>query len=177
MSRVVVTGMGVIAPNANGLSAFNQALREGRSGIRHVEIMAEKKFKCTVAGVPQDIDALAAEHFEADELLAMNMSHRYASLAALEAWLDAGLERPDRGQDTVDWDTGAILGTGIGGMDTSGEKVIPLTDAGRVRRLGSTSVEQVMASGISDSWVRSPWTPNASGNSASNFFAFSALER
>jgi 3-oxoacyl-(acyl-carrier-protein) synthase len=34
-------------------------------------------------------------------------------------------------------------------MDTVGEKVIPLTDAGKVRRLGSTVVEQVMASGIS----------------------------
>ncbi|MCH2187364.1 beta-ketoacyl-[acyl-carrier-protein] synthase family protein, partial [Myxococcota bacterium] len=82
-------------------------------------------------------------------LLAMNMSHRYASLASLEAWLDAGLERPARDGDSVDWDTGAILGTGIGGMDTIGAKVIPLTDAGKARRLGSTAVEQVMASGIS----------------------------
>ncbi|MCP4036462.1 MAG: beta-ketoacyl-[acyl-carrier-protein] synthase family protein, partial [bacterium] len=49
----------------------------------------------------------------------------------------------------VDWDTGAILGTGIGGMDTTAEKVVPLTDQKKVRRLGSTSVEQVMASGIS----------------------------
>ena len=40
-------------------------------------------------------------------------------------------------------------GTGIGGMDTIGERVVPLTDAGRTRRLGGTSVEQVMTSGIS----------------------------
>jgi 3-oxoacyl-(acyl-carrier-protein) synthase len=79
----------------------------------------------------------------------MNMSHRYCSLASLEAWLDAGLERPSRDDDRVHWDTGAILGTGIGGMDTTAAKVVPLTDAGKVRRLGSTSVEQVMASGIS----------------------------
>ena len=79
----------------------------------------------------------------------MNMSHRYASLACLEAWLGAGLERPAGTSDEVDWDTGASLGTGIGGMDTTGEKVIPLTDAGKVRRIGSTAVEQVMASGVS----------------------------
>jgi 3-oxoacyl-(acyl-carrier-protein) synthase len=42
-----------------------------------------------------------------------------------------------------------VLGTGIGGMDTIAEKVVPLTLAKRVRRLGSTAVEQVMASGIS----------------------------
>ena len=147
--RVVITGMGVIAPNGNGLARFEEALRKGQSGIRHIEKMAECKFGCTVGGAPQGVDELAAEKFDEDELLVMNMSHRYASLATLEAWLDAGLERPARDSEDVDWDTGAILGTGIGGMDTTGEKVIPLTDAGKVRRLGSTSVEQVMASGIS----------------------------
>jgi len=147
--RVVVTGMGVVAPNGVGLGRFEEALRKGESGIRHIEQMAESKFACTVAGVPQGVDELASERFDEDELLAMNMSHRYASLASLEAWQDAGLERPPRDSDEVDWDTGAILGTGIGGMDTIGAKVIPLTDAGKVRRLGSTAVEQVMASGIS----------------------------
>jgi 3-oxoacyl-(acyl-carrier-protein) synthase len=34
-------------------------------------------------------------------------------------------------------------------MDTIGERVVPYTDGGRLRRLGSTAVEQVMASGIS----------------------------
>ncbi|UCF89110.1 MAG: beta-ketoacyl-[acyl-carrier-protein] synthase family protein, partial [bacterium] len=79
----------------------------------------------------------------------MNLSHRYAAIAALDAWQDAGLAVPEAGDDAVDWGSGAILGTGIGGMDTIGAKVIPLTDSGRVRRLGSTAVEQVMASGIS----------------------------
>ena len=141
--------MGVIAPNGNGVRSFELALRKGQSGIRYVEKLEECKFACRVAGVPQGVDELARASFAEDELMVMNMGHRYASLAALEAWLDAGLERPSHDEDTVDWDAGAIIGTGIGGMDTTGEKVIPLTDAGRVRRLGSTAVEQVMASGVS----------------------------
>jgi 3-oxoacyl-(acyl-carrier-protein) synthase len=147
--RVFITGMGVIAPNGNGLSSFEQAIRKGQSGIRFNAKMEEAKFACRVAGVPEGVDELAEASFAEDELLVMNMSHRYASLAALEAWQDAGLERPDRDDDTVHWDTGAIIGTGIGGMDTTAEKVVPLTDAGKVRRLGSSAVEQVMASGIS----------------------------
>ena len=111
--------------------------------------MAEAKFGCTVAGSPDGVDALCEATFSEDELLAMNMNHRYASLASIEAWQDAGLERPAADSDEVDWDTGAILGTGIGGMDTIAEKVVPLTNAGKVRRMGSTAVEQVMASGIS----------------------------
>ncbi len=148
MRRVVVTGLGVIAPNGNGISAFEAALRKGQSGIRFQQIMADTKFACHVAGVPEGAEELAQAAFREDELLAMNMSHRFASLAAYEAWRSAGFEVPGLDSD-VDWDTGAILGTGIGGMDTTAEKVVPLTDQKKVRRLGSTSVEQVMASGIS----------------------------
>lgn len=147
--RVVVTGMGVVAPNAIGVRPFAAAVREGRSGIAAIPKLEELKFGCRVAGVPDGVDELVEKTFAADERLAMNAGHRYGCLAALEAWEDAGLERPDPQQKDVDWDTGAVLGTGIGGMDTIGEKVVPLTDAGKVRRLGSTSVEQVMASGVS----------------------------
>ena len=147
--RVVVTGVGVVAPNGLGVPAFGQALREGRSGVRAVPRLGELRFSCQVAGVPEGVDALAATLFDADELLAMNSNHRFACVAAVEAWQDAGLPRPARGDDEVRWDTGAVLGTGIGGMDTIGERVVPLTDAGTLRRLGSTAVEQVMASGIS----------------------------
>ncbi len=81
--------------------------------------------------------------------MAMNSNIKFASIAAIDAWRDAGLEIPATDLDNVDWDTGAIIGTGIGGMDTTGEKVVPFTDAGKTRRLGSTVVEQVMASGVS----------------------------
>ena len=147
--RIVITGIGVIAPNANGVQDFELALRKGRSGLRNIPEMEEAGFGCQVAGVPQGIDELAEASFGQDELMAMNMSHRYASLAALEAWSDAGLERPAHDDDKVNWDTGAILGTGIGGMDTTAAKVVPMTNAKKIRRMGSTVVEQVMASGIS----------------------------
>jgi 3-oxoacyl-(acyl-carrier-protein) synthase len=148
-TRVVITGMGVVAPNGNGLQDFELALRKGRSGIRSDESMAGAGFASRVSGVPQGVDEIAASTFDEDVLRAMNVSHRYAAIAALDAWSDAGLQVPEAGDDAVDWDSGAILGTGIGGMDTIAARVVPLTDAGRVRRLGSTAVEQVMASGIS----------------------------
>ena len=147
--RVVVTGLGVVAPNANDPRDFELALRKGRSGLRANAAMAEHGFGCRVAGVPQGVDAIAEAYFEPDELLAMNSGHRYVSIAAVDAWQGAGLERPARGGSDVDWETGAVLGTGIGGMDTTASRVVPLVDARKVRRLGSTAVEQVMASGVS----------------------------
>jgi len=146
--RVVITGLGVVAPNGTGVHEFGEALRKGESGIRRVPEMEEAGFACRVGGVPRGVDELAGATFDEDELLVMNMSHRYAALAALEAWRDAGFERPARDADP-DWDAGAVLGTGIGGMDTIASRVVPLVDAKKVRRLGSASVEQVMASGIS----------------------------
>jgi 3-oxoacyl-(acyl-carrier-protein) synthase len=147
--RVVITGMGVVAPNAVGLDAYEQALRKGTSGIRHIPILDELKFGCRVAGVPQGVDEIAEDYFDEDELLAMNSSHRFGCVAAVDAWTDAGFERPEHDDDRVNWDTGAVIGTGIGGIDTIGERVVPMVDGGRVRRLGSTMVEQVMGSGVS----------------------------
>ena len=42
--RVVITGLGVVAPNGSGVPEFEEAIRKGQSGIRHVEAMAEAKF-------------------------------------------------------------------------------------------------------------------------------------
>jgi len=147
--RVVVTGMGVIAPNANGLGAFDAALRSTKSGLRTVDFMVKHGFACTVGGVPEGVEELAKSLFTEEELLAMNAIHRYAAIASVEAWADAGLPRPKFGDEHVNWDTGAVLGTGIGGMDTVGDRVVPLVNDNKVKRLGSTSVEQVMASGRS----------------------------
>ena len=77
--RVVVTGLGVIAPNGNGLRDFELALRKGSSGLRANAEMREAGFGCQVAGVPQGVDAIATSYFAEDELLAMNSSHRFAS--------------------------------------------------------------------------------------------------
>jgi len=141
--------MGVLAPNANGVRDFELALRKGISGIRAHEKMIECGFGSQVAGVPQGVDELAESYFSDDLLLAMNSGHRCAAIAGVDAWTDAGFARPDPGEELVDWDTGAVLGTGIGGMDTIANSVVPMTNAKKVRRLGSVAVEQVMSSGVS----------------------------
>ena len=147
--RVVITGMGVLAPNANGLAEFDAALRKGKSGLGTVDFMVKHGFACTVGAIPRGVEEHAQSLFSEEELIAMNAIHRYAAVASVEAWADAGLARPKFGDEHVNWETGAVLGTGIGGMDTVGDRVVPFVNENKVRRLGSTSVEQVMASGLS----------------------------
>jgi 3-oxoacyl-(acyl-carrier-protein) synthase len=145
--RVVVTGIGVVAPNGNGKEAFARALREGRSGIRFLPQLKEAGFGCQVAGVPEGVDEIARVVLSEADLFAMNSGMVYAALAAIEAWKDAGLPLPSEGSDDVDWGSGAIIGTASGGMDTIANRLVPGTAAGRVARLGSTMPEQTMCSG------------------------------
>jgi 3-oxoacyl-(acyl-carrier-protein) synthase len=146
--RVVVTGLGVLAANAHGASSFAGALREGKSGIRFHPHLEASGFACQVGGIPEGVEALEADYLTDEERLAMNRNMVLSAIAALDAWSDAGLERvPPDGE--ADWDAGAIIGTGIGGIDTVVEKLAPKVDAGKVSRLGSTMVEQIMSSGNS----------------------------
>lgn len=146
--RVVITGIGVVCPNANNTGEFEEALRNGRSGIRFIPRLAELDFGCRIAGIPKDIDAVFEKQINRKQLKDTSYNIGYASIAALEAWTDAGLNIDEDSQET-DWDTGAVMGCGIGDMDTIAERIIPLVNAGKVRRIGSRVVEQVMSSGIS----------------------------
>ena len=146
--RVVITGMGVIAPNGHGLSDFSHALKNGKSGIRYIPKLEELDFTCRLGGIPAESELIAQKYFEAFDLMAMNESMIYASIAGLDCYKDALL--PERNlQSVVDWDTGAIIGTGIGGIDALSTKLIPKVENQKTKRLGSTLVEQIMCSSVS----------------------------
>ncbi len=148
-NRVVITGLGVLAPNAHGIQNLEQALKEGKSGAKHSKLLEDLNFSCQVVSVPENIEQLKEHYFSKERSLAMNSSMIFGSIAAVDCWRDAGFEVLDQGDNQVDWDTGAIVGTGVGGTDTIGEYVVPLTNAGKVKRLGSTMVEQAMSSAVS----------------------------
>lgn len=144
--RVVVTGLGVVAPNGVGLADFENSLRLGISGIRFQERLKELKFSCQVAGEPQISEQMLEEYFTPLQLRGLNCSGIvYGVIAGKDAWKDAGLAAAE---EVPDWESGIIFGTGLLGADKFRE-AIHLIDAGNTRRLGSTSVVQTMASGIS----------------------------
>ncbi len=147
--RVVITGMGVAAPNAHGLTDFEEALRQGRSGIRFFPELKELNFTCQIGAAPRDFENIRKGYFNEDTLMSMNENIGYAAVSAVDAWTDSGFSMPDIHDETVDWDTGVIVGSGIGGMDTITNILVPMVTQGKVRRMGSRIVEQVMNSGTS----------------------------
>lgn len=145
--RVVVTGLGVASPNGVGIQNFEKAIKEGASGIRHFDELEKLNFKCQIGGKPEIDDELLNNYFSPLQLRGLNSSGIiYGVISGTDAWKDAGLYITDG--DSPDWDSGIIFGTGVLGVDKFRE-AIHLIDEGNTRRLGSTSVVQTMASGIS----------------------------
>lgn len=181
--RVVITGMGVVAPNGYGLEAYGAALRAGRSGIRFVPRMEELKFGCQVGGIaPDGFDLIKEKYFDSEEIQSVNDNISFASVAAVDAWRDAGFTVPEADDDRVNWDTGVIAGSGIGGMDTIAETLVPLVNDGKCRRMGSRVVEQVMNSATSARIagllaLGNQVTSNSSACSTGNEAIFEAMTR
>jgi 3-oxoacyl-(acyl-carrier-protein) synthase len=150
MRRVVVTGLGVVSPNGVGVKAFLSALRGGISGIKFESRLRDLNFTCQLMGASEICEDALSSVLNPEQMRATNSCMRFAALAGVECWKDAGLHWKMGVQDTpVDWETGIVFGNGVGGMDTIAEKVVPLTSSGQLRRLGSTAAEQTMSSNTS----------------------------
>ena len=146
-SRVVITGLGVVAPNGVGLDAFSKAIKNGESGIKFHQQLAELNFSCCIGGIPQISEEKKLEYLTPLQLRDFNSSGiLYGCIAGIDAWNDAGFSiNPD---SQLDFDSGTIFGTGTSGVEKFREAIYKL-DNSQVRRLGSTVVTQTMASGIS----------------------------
>lgn len=145
--RVVVTGLGVVAPNGVGLDSFTHAIKNGISGIKHDPELERLQFSCQIAGKPEITPELALRYFSELELKNFNSSGiLYGVIAGIDAWLNAGLSMSIN--EEPDWDSGTIFGTGTSGIDKFRESIYKIDDF-QTRKLGSTAVAQTMNSGVS----------------------------
>lgn len=145
--RVVITGLGVVAPNGVGLSDFTHSIKNGISGIEHNAELERLQFSCQISGTPKVSPELKANYFSELELRNFNSSGiLYGVIAGMEAWKDAGLLINNFNEP--DWDSGTIFGAGTSGIDKFRESIYKI-DAFETRKLGSTAVAQTMNSGVS----------------------------
>jgi 3-oxoacyl-(acyl-carrier-protein) synthase len=145
--RVVITGLGIVAPNGVGVDAFTHAIRNGISGIKHDAELERLQFSCQIAVTPVISEELKRQYFTELELRNFNSTGiLYGVMAGMEAWQDAGLSIEHN--DFPDWDSGTIFGTGTSGIDKFRESIYKI-DNFETRKLGSTAVAQTMNSGVS----------------------------
>ncbi len=145
--RVVITGLGITAPNGTNVSEFTNAIKKGVSGIRNSKELKSFNFSCQIAGFPIYNKDYLNNYFSSIQLRGLNASGmEYGVIAGIDAWKDAGFSISTA--EIPLWDVGVVFGTGILGVDKFREAIYKV-DEGKVRRLGSTTVTQTMASGIS----------------------------
>jgi len=136
--RVVVTGMGAVAPNGNSVSEYWGALIAGQSGIDHITYFDTTDFPVKIAGEVSNFDP--EQYFERKEVRKLDPFSVYALVASNEAiqmsGLDAGGFDPER--------AGVMLGCGIGGITTILAEHVVLQNRG-ARRISPFFVTKLIA--------------------------------
>ena len=124
MRRVVVTGLGVVAPNGIGTEAFWQNLVHGVTGIDRITRFDASRHDCKIAGEVKGFDPL--NYIEKKEVKKMDLFIHYAFASAVMAIDDAQLkiEEAERGR------IGVFVGTGMGGIPALEESHNALLEKG-----------------------------------------------
>jgi len=135
--RVVVTGVGALSPLGIGASALWEGAKAGQSGIGPITLFDTSDFPVKFGGEVRGYEEL--EHFEKRDARHLDRVTQFALLAAREAQSDAKLDL-----DAVDRTrVGVIVGSGIGGLDTTEKQVRTLHERG-VRRVSPFLVPMMM---------------------------------
>jgi 3-oxoacyl-(acyl-carrier-protein) synthase len=147
--RVVITGFGVVSPIGTGLSEFRTNLFDRQSGIQYINELQELGFACCIGGRSDIKNSKHKKLIDIYHLEKSSKTIQFAILAAAEAWTSAGLDIPDNQSGKPDYNTGAIIGSGMGALDQIGDQVVPNCNAQKRRKLRSTIIEQCMPNGAS----------------------------
>ena len=143
--RVVVTGLGIVAPNGVGIPAFLNAIQQGISGVKFIPLYEELRMSCQVAGQPAfEWENLRNYISEVTFYGLKGTNIGYGITAAMDAWTDSGMQFDT---DEPRWETGCVFGNST--PDTQAMKnVITRVDNKESKKLGSRVVEQTMNSGV-----------------------------
>lgn len=112
--RVAITGIGTISSSGVGLEALWQDCLAGRSGVSYITSFDVSEYKTKIAAQVPPIEEELRQHFDAKLLKRTDPFLNLALYATKLALQEAGLEITEEIAD----ETGVLIGSGIGGMET-----------------------------------------------------------
>ena len=139
MRRVVITGIGLVTPLANGRELSWKKILEGKSGANRITAFDPTDYACQVACEVPRVDGRGGGgpdiegSFDPDAVMSAKDRKRvddfilYAIAAADEAVKDANWT-PDDPEELER--TGVIIGSGIGGLGTIADTAVKLENEG-----------------------------------------------
>lgn len=136
--KVVITGLGVLAPNGNNIHEFWESLCQGKSGINAITYFDTEGFSVKIAGELNGFKV--EEHLETSQIRKLDPFSIFALVAAQEAIENAKINWNNINMHQV----GVILGTGVGGIYTMEEQHSVLMNRGS-RRISPFFVPKMIA--------------------------------
>ncbi|WP_262691740.1 beta-ketoacyl-ACP synthase II [Kordiimonas aestuarii] len=135
MRRVVVTGLGMVSPLANGVNDTWSRLIEGQSGAGQITLFDASEYPCKIAcEVPLGDGSNGS--FNPDDWMAPKDQRRvdnfilFGMAAGIQAARDAGWEDPGEEECLR---TGVMIGAGIGGLKWIADSAVLLHERGHRR--------------------------------------------
>lgn len=127
MKRVVITGAGTINALAHDVKGTFEAFREGRCGIGPLDIRDRDRLSIQIGGQVHDWNP--DMHFNRQQIVLYDKFTQFTLLAAREAILQSGLNFDGH----LGYDTGIVLGTAAGGVNTWDENYRTVYEEGKNR--------------------------------------------
>ncbi len=123
--RVVITGLGVVAPLGNTVDVFWENIIAGKCGVEKITAFDPSPFDTQIAAQVKDFDPLPAFP-SPKEIRRTDRYSQFGIYAAWQALKDSGIDLSKTDPDHV----GAFIGSGIGGLQTTSEQLKVLFDRG-----------------------------------------------
>ena len=110
--RVVITGLGALAPNGNSVSDYWDSLISGRSGINHITSFDTENLNVKIAGELSNFNP--EDHFDRKEIRKLDPFTIYHLVSSKEA-----ISNSELNEDKLDLNrVGVMIGSGVGGIQT-----------------------------------------------------------
>ena len=112
MSRVLITGMGLITPVGNHVSSTWEALCQGKSGVGPITLFDTSRFRVHFGAEVKNFDP--TDYMDRKEIRRTDPYEHFAIAAAKQALAQSGLLITEENAD----DVGVYIGSSIGGLST-----------------------------------------------------------
>ena len=136
--KIVITGLGVLAPNGNNVNEYWSSLVNGESGISPITYFDSSNHRVKIAGELRGFNP--EEVLDPKELRKLDPFSTYALFATNEAVLMSGLDSEKLDLDRV----GVTIGTGVGGIQTLEEQHSNIENKG-ARRVSPQFVPKMIS--------------------------------
>lgn len=124
MNRVVVTGIGAITPLGIGVDEFWSNIKAGKCGIEKITHFETEGFKVKIGAEVKNFEP--EKFIDKREVKKLDRYSQLALAAASEAMENSNLSLEEVEKERF----GVIIGSGVGGIDTTEKEVIKLHEKG-----------------------------------------------